>query len=85
MLTAKEKKKVLMASLDVNRPAAMEQLRVLGEQAGVATLPVVLGQDPLTIAKRAIASAKVGGYDVVILDTAGRQSIDEQLMSEVAG
>jgi signal recognition particle subunit SRP54 len=84
LLTAKEKKKVLMASLDVNRPAAMEQLRVLGEQAGVATLPVVAGQDPLTIAKRAMASAKVGGYDVVILDTAGRQSIDEQLMNEVA-
>ena len=84
LLTAKEKKKVLMASLDVNRPAAMEQLRVLGEQAGVATLPVVAGQDPLAIARRAMASAKVGGYDVVILDTAGRQSIDEQLMSEVA-
>ena len=84
LLQGKEKKKVLMASLDVNRPAAMEQLRVLGEQAGVATLPVVAGQDPLTIAKRAMASAKVGGYDVVILDTAGRQSIDEQLMSEVA-
>jgi len=84
LLQGKEKKKVLMASLDVNRPAAMEQLRVLGEQAGVATLPVVAGQDPLTIAKRAMASAKVGGYDVLILDTAGRQSIDEQLMSEVA-
>ena len=84
LLQNKEKKRVLMASLDVNRPAAMEQLRVLGEQAGVATLPVVAGQDPLTIAKRAMASAKVGGYDVLILDTAGRQSIDEQLMSEVA-
>src|SRR5271170_6270896 len=84
LLTAKEKKKVLMASLDVNRPAAMEQLRVLGEQAGVATLPVMAGQDPLMIAKRALASAKVGGYDVLILDTAGRQSIDEQLMAEVA-
>jgi len=84
LLQGKEKKKVLMASLDVNRPAAMEQLRVLGEQAGVATLPVVAGQDPLSIAKRAMASAKVGGYDVVILDTAGRQSIDEQLMSEIA-
>ena len=84
MLQTKEKKKVLMASLDVNRPAAMEQLRVLGEQAGVATLPVVAGQDPITIARRALASAKVGGYDVLILDTAGRQSIDEQLMSEVA-
>ena len=84
LLQGKEKKKVLMASLDVNRPAAMEQLRVLGEQAGIATLPIMLGQDPLAIAKRAMASAKVGGYDVVILDTAGRQSIDEQLMSEVA-
>jgi len=84
MLTTREKKKVLMASLDVSRPAAMEQLRVLGEQAGVATLPIVAGQDPIAIAKRAMASAKVGGYDVLILDTAGRQHIDEQLMSEVA-
>jgi signal recognition particle subunit SRP54 len=84
LLQTKEKKKVLMASLDVNRPAAMEQLRILGQQAGVATLPVVAGQGPLAIAKRALASAKVGGYDVLILDTAGRQSIDEQLMSEVA-
>jgi signal recognition particle subunit SRP54 len=84
MLQTREKKKVLMASLDVSRPAAMEQLRVLGEQAGVATLPVVAGQDPVAIAKRAMASAKVGGYDVLILDTAGRQHIDEQLMSEVA-
>src|SRR6202050_4428108 len=78
LLQTKEKKKVLMASLDVNRPAAMEQLRVLGEQAGVATLPVVAGQDPLSIAKRAMAAAKVGGYDVVMLDTAGRQAIDQQ-------
>src|ERR1700690_4128678 len=84
LLQTKEKKKVLMASLDVNRPAAMEQLKILGQQAGVATLPVVAGQGPLAIAKRALASAKVGGYDVLILDTAGRQSIDEQLMSEVA-
>jgi signal recognition particle subunit SRP54 len=84
MLTTREKKKVLMASLDVSRPAAMEQLRVLGEQAGVATLPIVAGQDPVAIARRAMASAKVGGYDVLILDTAGRQHIDEQLMSEVA-
>src|SRR6201995_2467576 len=84
LLQTKEKKRVLMASLDVNRPAAMEQLRVLGEQAGVPTLPVVAGQAPIAIAKRALASAKVGGYDVLILDPAGRQSIDEQLMSEVA-
>src|SRR6185312_7455945 len=60
LLQTREKKRVLMASLDVNRPAAMEQLRVLGEQAGVATLPVIAGQDPLTIARRAMASAKVG-------------------------
>jgi len=62
----------------------MEQLRVLGEQAGVATLPIVAGQGPVEIARRAMASAKVGGYDVLILDTAGRQHIDEQLMTEVA-
>jgi signal recognition particle subunit SRP54 len=84
MLQGKEKKRVLMASLDVSRPAAMEQLRVLGEQANVPTLPIVAGQGPVEIAKRAMASAKVGGYDVVILDTAGRQHIDEQLMAEVA-
>ena len=84
MLQGREKKKVLMASLDVSRPAAMEQLRVLGEQAGVATLPIVVGQGPVDIARRAMASAKVGGYDVLILDTAGRQHIDEQLMTEVA-
>lgn len=84
MLQTKEKKRVLMASLDTTRPAAMEQLRVLGEQAGVATLPIIAGQGPLDIAKRAMASAKVGGYDAVILDTAGRQHVDEQLMAEVA-
>jgi signal recognition particle subunit SRP54 len=84
MLQNREKKRVLMASLDVSRPAAMEQLRVLGEQAGVPTLPIVAGQGPVEIAKRAMASAKVGGYDVLILDTAGRQHIDEQLMAEVA-
>ncbi len=84
LLQTKEKKRVLMASLDVNRPAAMEQLKILGEQAGVSTLPIVANQMPLDIAKRAIASARVGGYDVVILDTAGRQHVDEQLMTEVA-
>src|SRR6185312_12872088 len=78
------KKRVLMASLDTTRPAAMEQLRVLGEQAGIATLPIIAGQGPLDIARRAMASAKVGGYDAVILDTAGRQHVDEQLMAEVA-
>jgi signal recognition particle subunit SRP54 len=84
LLQNKDKKRVLMASLDVNRPAAMEQLKVLGEQAGVPTLPIVLGQRPVDIAKRAVAAAKVGGYDVVILDTAGRQHVDEALMAEVA-
>ena len=84
MLQTREKKRVLMASLDVSRPAAMEQLKILGEQAGVPTLPIILGQTPLDIAKRAMASARVGGYDVLILDTAGRQHIDEQLMLEVA-
>lgn len=84
MLQTREKKRVLMASLDVNRPAAMEQLKVLGEQAGVPTLPIVAGQMPVDIARRALASARVGGYDVLILDTAGRQHIDEALMAEVA-
>ncbi len=84
LLQTREKKRVLMASLDTTRPAAMEQLRVLGEQAGIATLPIIAGQDPLAIAKRAIASARVGGYDAVILDTAGRQHVDDQLMAEVA-
>ncbi|HJR57233.1 MAG TPA: signal recognition particle protein [Rhizomicrobium sp.] len=84
MLQTREKKKVLMASLDTTRPAAMEQLKVLGEQAGVAVLPIMSGQGPLDIARRAMASAKVGGYDAVILDTAGRQHVDEQLMAEVA-
>src|SRR5580704_7729018 len=84
LLQTKDKKRVLMASLDVNRPAAMEQLKILGEQAGVPTLPILANQMPLDIAKRALAAAKVGGYDVVILDTAGRQHVDEALMSEVA-
>jgi len=84
LLQNRDKKRVLMASLDVNRPAAMEQLKVLGEQTGVATLPIILGQRPVDIAKRTIAAARVGGYDVVILDTAGRQHVDEGLMSEVA-
>ncbi len=84
MLQTREKKRVLMASLDVRRPAAMEQLKILGEQANVATLPILANQMPLDIAKRALAAARVGGYDVLILDTAGRQHIDEALMAEVA-
>jgi signal recognition particle subunit SRP54 len=84
LLQTKEKKRVLMASLDVRRPAAMEQLKILGEQAGVPTLPIVANQTPVDIARRAMAAARVGGYDALILDTAGRQHIDEQLMAEVA-
>jgi signal recognition particle subunit SRP54 len=81
-LTERDKRKVLMASLDVNRPAAQEQLRVLGEQTGVDTLEIVAGQKPVEIAKRALKTAKTGGFDVVMLDTAGRLHIDEELMAE---
>jgi signal recognition particle subunit SRP54 len=84
LLQTRDKKRVLMASLDVNRPAAMEQLRVLGEQTKTPTLAIIPGQRPIDIAKRALAAARVGGYDAVILDTAGRQHIDEALMAEVA-
>ncbi len=83
-LTNRDRKKVLMASLDTRRPAAQEQLRVLGEQTGVTTLPIVAGQTPLQIARRAEEAARLGGYDVVILDTAGRITLDEELMDEVA-
>jgi signal recognition particle subunit SRP54 len=83
-LEARDKQKVLMASLDTRRPAAQEQLRVLGEQAGIATLPVVEGQSPIEITERAIKAAKLGGYDVLLLDTAGRTHIDEELMAETA-
>ncbi|MEN8917674.1 MAG: signal recognition particle protein [Octadecabacter sp.] len=79
----REGKKVLMASLDVNRPAAMEQLQILGVQIGVDTLPIVKGEDPVQIAKRAKTQASLGGYDVYMLDTAGRLSIDEELMQQV--
>ena len=67
-LQEREKKKVLMASLDTRRPAAQEQLRILGEQTGVATLPVIAGQTPVQIARRALEAARLGGYDVVMLD-----------------
>ena len=83
-LTQKAKKKVLMASLDVQRPAAQEQLAVLGRQAGVATLPVIAGQMPVDIAARAAEAGRLGGYDVVLLDTAGRLHVDEALMAEMA-
>src|SRR3954471_13558210 len=82
-LAERDRKRVLMASLDVARPAAQEQLAVLGRQAEVDTLPIVAGQQPVDIAKRAIQSAKLQGYDVVLLDTAGRLHVDEQLMAEM--
>jgi signal recognition particle subunit SRP54 len=83
-LTDRQKRKVLMASLDVRRPAAMEQLAVLGREAQIDTLPVVGGQQPAQIAKRALEAARLGGYDVVLLDTAGRTTLDEAMMSEAA-
>jgi len=81
-LKDKQKKKVLLASLDTRRPAAMEQLRVLGEQVGVDTLPIVTSETPVEIARRAEREGRLGGYDVLILDTAGRTHIDEELMVE---
>ncbi|MEQ8246477.1 MAG: signal recognition particle protein [Alphaproteobacteria bacterium] len=84
-LQERDKKKVYLASLDVYRPAAQEQLRVLGEQSGVPTLPIIEGQMPLDIARRAMQAAKLQGFDIVILDTAGRLHIDGALMNEVAG
>src|SRR6056297_1388141 len=82
-LKERDGKKILMASLDINRPAAMEQLAILGKQIGVDTLPIVKGEDPVAIAKRAKTQAGLGGYDVYMLDTAGRLSIDEELMAQV--
>src|SRR6478672_7115398 len=82
-LTERDRKRVLMASLDVARPAAQEQLAVLGRQTDVDTLPIVAGQQPVDIAKRALQSAKLQGYDVVLLDTAGRLHVDDQLMAEM--
>ena len=78
----KDRKKVLLASLDVRRPAAMEQLGILAGQVGVDALPIVKGQLPSDIAKRAMQAAKLQGYDVLILDTAGRTTLDEQMMAE---
>ena len=80
----REKKKTLLASLDVYRPAAQEQLAILGRQAGVATLPVIAGQQPIAIAERALQATRLGGFDVLLLDTAGRQHVDEVLMTELS-
>lgn len=81
---SKERKKVLLASLDTRRPAAMEQLATLATQAGVESLPIVAGQSAPDIAKRAMSAAKLQGYDVLILDTAGRTTLDEAMMNEAA-
>ena len=83
LLKEKHGKKAMMASLDVNRPAAQEQLAVLGEQVGVATLPIVAGQQPTEIATRALQSAKLQAIDVLLLDTAGRLHVDDALMAEM--
>ena len=83
-LQTKEKKRVLMVSLDTYRPAAQQQLAILGQQVGVVTLPLVAGQQPIDIAKRGLAEARTGVFDVVLFDTAGRLTIDEAMMAEVA-
>ncbi len=83
-LSRRVRKKVLMASLDIYRPAAQQQLAILGEQTEVPTLPVVFGEQPVAIARRAMDTARREGYDVVILDTAGRLHINQELMDEVA-
>lgn len=82
ILTERHNKKVLMASLDIYRPAAQQQLEILGQQTQIATLPIVAGEKPLNIAKRAMETGRKEGYDVVMLDTAGRLSIDEDMMAE---
>ena len=84
MIQDRHRKKVLMASLDIRRPAAQEQLAVLGRQGGIDTLPIVPLQTPRMIAERALDTARHAGYDVVVLDTAGRLAIDDRLMAEVA-
>jgi signal recognition particle subunit SRP54 len=83
-LRERANRKTLMASLDVRRPAAMEQLAVLGRDVGIDTLPVVQGQAPAQIARRALEAGRLGGYDVVLLDTAGRTTLDEAMMAEAA-
>ncbi|MBW7922493.1 MAG: signal recognition particle protein [Rubellimicrobium sp.] len=83
-LKEREGKRVLMASLDTSRPAAMEQLAILGQQIGVDTLPIMKGEDPVAIARRARTQAAMGGYDVYLLDTAGRLHIDQDLIAQAA-
>jgi signal recognition particle subunit SRP54 len=83
-LQSKERKRVLMVSLDTYRPAAQEQLAILGKQVSVITLPILNGQKPLDIARRGLTEARTGGFDVVLFDTAGRLTIDDEMMAEVA-
>ena len=83
-LQSKDKKRVLMVSLDTYRPAAQEQLAILGKQVGVVTLPIVAGEQPLDIAKRGLREARTGVFDVVLFDTAGRLTIDDAMMAEVS-
>jgi signal recognition particle subunit SRP54 len=83
-LKTRQRKKVLLASLDVQRPAAQEQLAVLGRQVGVTALSIVPGERPVAIAQRVLHTGRTEGYDVVILDTAGRLHVNEELMLEVA-
>src|SRR4051794_13141097 len=83
-LKNRDKRKVLLASLDVQRPAAQEQLAVIGRQVGVDSLPIVAGEKPVAITRRALEKGRLEGYDVVILDTAGRLHVNEELMLEVA-
>jgi signal recognition particle subunit SRP54 len=83
-LKTRERRKALMASLDTRRPAAMEQLAILGAQAEVETLNIVPGEPPVAIARRALQTAALGAFDIVLLDTAGRLHVDDELMAEVA-
>ena len=78
-----KKKKVMMVSLDVYRPAAQEQLKLLGDQNNIITLPVVNGQQPIDICRRALSAASLNGSEVILFDTAGRTQIDIQMMSEI--
>ena len=82
-LEKQNKKKVMMVSLDIYRPAAQEQLKFLGEQNNITTLPVVEGQLPQDICRRAVSAASLNGAEIILFDTAGRTQIDLQMMSEI--
>ena len=82
-LEKNKKKKIMMVGLDVYRPAAQEQLKTLGEQNNILTLPIIEGQLPADICRRALSAATLNGADVILFDTAGRTQIDLQMMSEI--